>query len=106
MAGTGEQVQDFSKWDGTTPFFQGTTDQGRHAYVMKSETTFDAYLALDAVREVIGMVTGSLSQMDRFMAQMKLEGAHVSYGTPPFDTNTGGEKPISDTTKPGRRPVG
>lgn len=95
------RIQDFSAWTGTPPFFEGFPEKGRHAYVARKETTFVAYLAQDIARQVIGEVKGKLSDLDRFLAEMKREGAHVSYGAPPFDTNTGGEKPISQETKPG-----
>lgn len=94
-------VRDFSKWDGKTPFFAGQPEKGRHAYVERKKTIFLAALALDLERRVIGEVKGKLADLDRFREEMKSEGARVSYGSPPFDTDDGGEKPGSQETKPG-----
>ncbi|MFL5345704.1 MAG: hypothetical protein ACJ8AT_12990 [Hyalangium sp.] len=101
MQGESLETQDFSTWDGT-PFFEGHPEEGRHVYIVKSreEGTFTAYGALDDRQQVIFVVQGTLAQLDRFVAQVKSEGARVTHGLPPFDTNTGGDK-ASDTSRPG-----
>jgi len=93
---------DFTQWDGT-PFFEGAPAHGRHAYVIKGEGTFTAYLTIDGTHRLLGEVEGTSSLLDKFLEEMKAEGAHVSYGSPPFDTNTPGDKPQSGSTKPGQK---
>ncbi|HEX5750687.1 MAG TPA: hypothetical protein VFZ09_30955 [Archangium sp.] len=101
MQGESLETQDFSTWDGS-PFFEGHPEEGRHVYIVKSreEGTFTAYGALDDQQQVIFIVQGTLAQLDRFVAQVKSEGARVTRGLPPFDTNTGGDK-ANDTSRPG-----
>ncbi|WP_395850888.1 hypothetical protein [Cystobacter fuscus] len=101
MKGESIGVQDFSTWDGT-PFFEGYPEEGRHVYIVKSraEGSFTAYGALDDQQQVIFELKGTLAQLDSFEAQVKKEEAQVTYGLPPFDTNTGGDKAVS-TSRPG-----
>jgi len=94
------ESHDFSKWDGT-PLFEGAPAKGRHAYVAKGESTFNAYLGLDGASHALARVQGPMSLLERFLEEMGAEGAHVSYGSPPFDTNTPGDKPQPGSTKPG-----
>ena len=101
MKGETMEAQDFSTWDGK-PFFEGYPEEGRHVYVIKSREQggFTAYGALDAQEQVIFVVRGTLAQLDSFVAQVKAEGARVTHGPPPFDTNTGGDK-AGGTSRPG-----
>jgi hypothetical protein len=101
MQGESLETQDFSTWDGT-PFFEGYPEEGRRVYIVKSreEGTFTAYGALDDQQHAIFLVQGTLVQLDRFVAQVKAEGARVTHGLPPFDTNTGGDK-AGGTSRPG-----
>lgn len=101
MQGDSLEAQDFSTWDGT-PFFEGQPEKGRHVYIVKSreEGTFTAYGALDDQEQVIFEVGGTLADLDRFVTQVKSEGARVTYGPPPFDTNTVGDK-AGGTSRPG-----
>ncbi|KFE70290.1 hypothetical protein [Hyalangium minutum] len=100
---TGESVEplDFSKWD-SKPFFEGYPEEGRHVYIVQSreEGSFTAYGVMDDQPQVIFVVQGSLADLDRFVAQVKAEGARVTYGMPPTDTNTGGDK-AGSTSRPG-----
>ncbi|HVG63778.1 MAG TPA: hypothetical protein VNA24_34760 [Hyalangium sp.] len=86
-------ILDFSKWDGT-PFFQAQPEEGRHVYVVrKGEGTFDAYGVVEPDPRYIFRVRGtSEADLERFVAQVKSEGAEVTYG-PPYETKNGGEKP-------------
>ncbi|WP_199243295.1 hypothetical protein [Vitiosangium sp. GDMCC 1.1324] len=95
------EPQDFSTWDGT-PFFEGYPEEGRHVYIVKSRAqgNFTAYGALDDQDQAIFVVQGTLAQLDAFVAQVEKEGAQVTYGLPPFDTNTGGDK-AETTSRPG-----
>lgn len=96
--------QDFSEWDGT-PFFQDVSSEGRRVYVLRSEAdgSFTATGRLDVSSEDLFTVRGRLEDLDRFLEEMKVEGAAVTYGAPPLDTATGGDKAGSSTTKPGRK---
>ena len=95
------EEQDFSTWDGT-PFFEGSLEEGRHVYIVKSleQGGFTAYGALDDQPWALFVVRGTLAQLDAFVAQVEQEGAQVTYGLPPFDTNTGGDK-ATTTSRPG-----
>jgi hypothetical protein len=101
MKGESQETQDFSTWDGT-PFFEGYPEEGRHVYIVKSreQGSFTAYGALDDQQQAIFEVQGTLAQLDDFVAQVEKEGAKVTYGLPPFDTNTGGDK-ATTTSRPG-----
>jgi hypothetical protein len=101
MQGESLETQDFAKWDGT-PLFEGYPEERRHVYIVKSreEGSFTAYGTLDDREQVIFVVQGTLEQLDRFVTQVKEEGAKVTYGPPPTDTNTGGDK-ASNTSRPG-----
>ncbi|HZH14544.1 MAG TPA: hypothetical protein VE057_09320 [Archangium sp.] len=101
MNGETPEAQDFSTWDGT-PFFEGYPEEGRHVYLVKSreQDSFTAYGALDDPQQVIFVVRGTLAQLDSFVSQVKAEGARVTHGPPPFDTNTGGDK-AGSTSRPG-----
>jgi hypothetical protein len=101
MQGESLETQDFSTWDGK-PFFEGYPEEGRHVYIVKSreEGSFTAYGALDDQQQVIFVFQGTLAQLDRFVAQAQAEGAQVTYGPPPTDTNTGGDK-AGSTSRPG-----
>lgn len=101
MKGETLETQDFSTWNGK-PFFDGYPEEGRHVYIVKSreQGIFTAYGALDDRKQVVFVVRGTLAQLDSFVAQVKAEGARVTYGLPPFDTNTGGDKSTS-TSRPG-----
>jgi hypothetical protein len=96
--------QDFSNWKGE-PFFEGHPLEGRHVYILKTEEPrgFTAFGVIEDSRQVAFRVRGEEAELERFLNQMKVEDAHVTYGTPPFDTKTGGDKPDSSTTKPGRK---
>lgn len=100
MQGESLESQDFSAWDGT-PFFEGQPEKGRHVYIVRSkkEGTFTAYGALDGQAQVIFEVRGTLADLDRFVAQVKTEGAKLTYG-PPLDTNPVGDK-AGGTSRPG-----
>src|SRR5947209_1744872 len=95
-------VQDFSKWNGQ-PFFGGAPPHGRHVYIVRNEDgSFLAYGTLDGTRRLLFEVRGANEkELHRFLAEMKAEGAKVTYGAPPFDTGTGGDPPTSGSTKPG-----
>jgi hypothetical protein len=98
-----EKPQDFSKWNGE-PFFAGYPEQGRRAYLMKANTdgAFFAYGVVQSLQRVVFVVRGSnQAEQDRFTAQMKSEGAPVTPGSPPYDTQTGGDKPPPGGTPPG-----
>ncbi len=97
------KVLDLSEWDGT-PFYQGAPLEGRRVYIVKSEEagTFLAFGMLEGSREVLFKVRGRLEDEERFLAQVRSEGAAVTFGAPPLDTNTGADKGGSSTTKPGR----
>ena len=101
MKGEMLEAQDFSTWDGK-PFFDGYPEEGRHVYIVKTQEheRFTAYGALDDQQQVIFVVRGSLGQLDGLVAQVKAEGARVTHGLPPIDTNTGGDKSTS-TSRPG-----
>ena len=96
--------QEFSKWDGT-PFFEGYAAEGRHVYILLADEgrKFTAFGVVEALRRIVFKVTGTKAELERFLEQMKAEGAQVTYGAPPFDTKTGGDKPTSGSTKPGHR---
>ncbi|WP_309896733.1 hypothetical protein [Archangium sp.] len=101
MKGESLEPQDFSTWDGT-PLFEGQPEEGRHVYIVKSRAdgSFTAYGALDDQQQTLFVVKGTLAQLDDFVAQVKKEGARVTHGLPPFDTNTGGDK-ATTTSRPG-----
>lgn len=101
MQGESLEVQDFSTWDGE-PFFEGYPEEGRHVYIVKSreEESFTAYGVMDGQTEVIFEIKGPLAQLDRFVEQVSSEGAQVTYGLPPSDTNTGGDK-AGTNSRPG-----
>lgn len=88
-------VQEFSSWDGT-PFFQDASAEGRRVYVVRTseEGEFLAYGVVEPDQKYVFRVHGANEgELDRFLAQMKAEGASVTHGPPPFETNTGGDKP-------------
>lgn len=88
-------MQDFSKWDGT-PFFKGYPAEGRRAYVVKTseEGAFLAYGVIEPGQQFVFRIRGSSqSEVERFEAQMRAEGASITHGPPPFDIQTGGDKP-------------
>lgn len=101
MQGESLRTQDFSTWDGT-PFFEGYSEEGRHVYIVKSRETgnFTAYGALDDQQQGIFVVQGRLTQLEDFVVQVEREGSQVTYGLPPFDTNTGGDK-AETNSRPG-----
>jgi hypothetical protein len=87
--------QDFSKWDGTS-FFKDDSNGGRRVYVVKKneQGVFDAYGVIEPNNQFVFRVRGtSASELEKFVAEMKIEHAPVTYGTPPFETQTGGDKP-------------
>ncbi|OJH33903.1 hypothetical protein [Cystobacter ferrugineus] len=95
-------VHDFSDWTGS-PFYDGQPSEGRHVYiVVSSEGTFVAFGMLDGSEHVLFEVKGLTSDLQRFLDEMQVEGAEVTFGTPPINTNTGGDKATTGTTKPGR----
>lgn len=104
MTGDMPMVLDFSQWKGE-PFFKGLPEEGRHVYLVRNEAsgTFLAFGVLDRERRIVFKVRGKEEDLERFLAQVRTEGASITNGAPPFDTNTGGDKPGSDTTRPGRR---
>jgi hypothetical protein len=88
-------IQEFSSWNGT-PFFEGYLKEGRHAYVIRTDEGegFLAYGVLDPSNQCVFRVHGTEeSQLEKFVAEMRVEGAAVTYGAPPFDIQTGGDKP-------------
>lgn len=101
MQGEALETQDFETGDGTL-FFEGYPQEGRHVYIVKSleQGSFTAYGALDEEEQVVFVVKGTLAQLDDFVTHMEKEGAKVTYGLPPFDTNTGGDK-APNTSRPG-----
>lgn len=89
------QIQDFSKWD-ATPFFDGYPKEGRRVYVVKTseEGAFLAYGVMESSQQFVFRVRGDgQGELDRFEAQMRAEGASITHGPPPFETQTGGDKP-------------
>jgi hypothetical protein len=87
-------IQDFSKWDGT-PFFQGYPAEGRRVYVVKTneEGAFLAYGVMEPSQQFVFRVQGTGSELGRFETQVTAEGASITHGPPPFETQTGGDKP-------------
>ncbi len=88
-------IQEFSSWDGT-PFFQGYPAEGRRAYVVKNNEGGDflAYGVIEPSNHLVFRVHGTdTSQLEKFVAEMRAEGSAVTYGAPPFETQTGGDKP-------------
>jgi hypothetical protein len=104
MTGDTPSRQDFANWNGK-PFFEGHPLEGRHVYILKTEEPrgFTAFGVMDDSRQLVFRVRGTEADLERFLNQMKAEDARVTYGTPPFDTKTGGDKSDSSTTKPGRK---
>ncbi|MCY1018623.1 hypothetical protein [Pyxidicoccus sp. MSG2] len=96
-------VQDFSDWDGSTPFFTGQPEQGRRVYLDKRDDSFMAYGVIEPSPQYVFRVQGTgKKQLHRFLKQVKDEGAKVTHGPPPFEVKTGGDKPpTSDSTPPG-----
>jgi hypothetical protein len=90
------KAQVYSKWRGKT-FFVGR----RHVYVVMSRSGFTAFGALDDLKQVVFKVQGTRAEFPRFREQVESEGAKVTRGIPPFDTNTGGDKSGSGTDRPG-----
>ena len=103
MPGSASGAQDFSDWDGR-PFYEGQPSEGRHVYIIVSEEqgAFVAFGLMDGSQAVLFKVRGKVEELQRFLAEMQAEGAEVTYGAPPYNTNTGGDKAGSGTTKPGR----
>jgi hypothetical protein len=88
-------IQDFSQWNGA-PFFKGAPEEGRRVYVVKTseEGDFLAYGVIEPGQQYVFRVRGvGESELERFLAQMTVERAAVTHGPPPFETNTGGDKP-------------
>jgi hypothetical protein len=87
-------IQDFSKWDGT-PFFKGYPTQGRRVYLVKTgeEGAFLAYGVVEPSPQYVFRVSGSAAEQGRFEAEMRAEGASITHGPPPFETQTPGDKP-------------
>lgn len=88
-------VQDFSRWDGT-PFFKDAPAEGRRVYVVRTseEGAFLAYGVIEPDQRYVFRVRGdNEGELERFLEQMKAEDAAVTHGPPPFETNTGGDKP-------------
>ncbi|HLL54388.1 MAG TPA: hypothetical protein VK447_12615 [Myxococcaceae bacterium] len=97
-------MQDFSSWNGE-PFFTEGPPEERVVYILRvgDEGAFRAFGTLESAPRILFEVRGTTEdELQRFTAQMKVEGARVKFGAPPFDTNTGGDKPTSGT-KPGRK---
>ncbi len=97
-------MQDFSNWNGE-PFFTEGAPGERVVYIVRvgEEGAFRAFGALESAQRILFAVRGTTeAELQRFVAQMKTEGARVKFGAPPFDTNTGGDKPTSGS-KPGRK---
>ncbi|MFP2925389.1 hypothetical protein ACLESO_09250 [Pyxidicoccus sp. 3LG] len=92
-----------SRWNGR-PFFKGYPEEGRHVYVVKSRRRgrFTAYGVLDEEGRVLFEVRGPLARYDDFEARVEAEGALVTFGLPPFETNTAGDK-APTTSRPGIR---
>lgn len=90
-------IQEFSSWDGT-PFFKGHPEEARQVYiVMTSEKgDFLAYGVVNPSQRFVFRVRGAgESQLERFEAELKAEKATVTRGPPPFEVQTGGDKPPS-----------
>ncbi len=88
-------IQDFSSWDGT-PFFKDAPVEGRPAYVVRQGDRGDflAYGAIDQSKQVVFRVSGTgASQQEKFLAEMQVEHATVTYGPPPFETQTTDKPP-------------
>lgn len=88
-------IQEFSSWNGT-PFFQGSPEGGRRAYVVRTDEGegFLAYGVIEPSNQFVFRVHGTdESQLEKFVAEMRAEGAGVTYGAPPFEQQTGGDKP-------------
>jgi len=102
--GTAEK-QIFAPWYGQ-PLFHGAPLNGRHVYIVRNEETgfFHAYGTLDGTHSLFFKLQGHETRLEDFVAEARAERAQVTYGLPPFDTNTGGDKPASDTTRVGRQP--
>lgn len=103
----GAPVQDFSRWDGT-PFFTGHPEQGRRVYLDRREEGFMAYGVIEPEPRYVFRVRGAnKEELQRFIQQVKAEGADITHGPPPFEVKTGGDKPpTSDGTPPGyRKPI-
>jgi len=88
----GVSVQDFSRWDGT-PFFTGYPKKGRRVYLDRREDKFTAYGVVEPSPQCVFQARGTSEELERFLAQVKDEGAQVTHGPPPFEVKTGGDKP-------------
>ncbi|OJT23599.1 hypothetical protein BO221_16490 [Archangium sp. Cb G35] len=101
MPGGASSILDFSSWDGT-PFFEGKPAKGRHVYVVKKENgAFLAYGVVEPAPRYVFQVRGSTTdEQERFLAQVEREGAVVTFGLPPFETKTGGDKPPTSSDTP------
>lgn len=93
---------DFSNWNGQ-PYFQGQPREGRHVYIVVSADTFVAFGLMDGSERTLFEVQGQKAELPRFLDEMRLEGADVTFEPPPINTNTGGDKGTTGTTKPGRK---
>ena len=90
-------IQDFSKWDGT-PFFNGFPQGGRRTYVVKMNEAGDflAYGVIEPNEQYVFRVRGvGAKELDAFLAEMNTEGSAITHGPPPFESQTGGDKPPS-----------
>lgn len=93
---------DFSNWNGK-PYFEEQPREGRHVYIVVSADTFVAFGLMDDSEQTLFEVQGQKADLSRFLDEMRLEGAEVTFEPPPINTNTGGDKGATGTTKPGRK---
>lgn len=92
---------DFSQWDGK-PFFENQPQEGQHFYMVeRAHGAFLAYGFAKPQPRYLFLVRGAnADERQRFLAQMKTEGALLADGTPPVETKSGGEKPPPPTGTP------
>jgi len=106
MSTTQPVEQSFSQWDGKTPFFNGAPTQGRRVYLTAVDESgaFLAYGVAPTPRDVRFIVRGANpSEEERFIAEIRREGAQLTHGAPPFEIYTGGDKappPSGGSTPP------
>lgn len=101
MPGHSPSILEFSQWDGT-PFFEGQPEEDRRVYLVKKEEgAFNAYGVVGEGPRYVFLVRGAnLEEQERFVEQVKKEGAQVIPGLPPFETQTGGDKPPPTSGSP------